>query len=45
MDKHDKRQIKQLREFKKWFMWYITATEEEKREYLKTRWESNNESH
>lgn len=45
MDKHDEKQIEQLKEFRKWFMWFRSLTKEERKEYFKTRWRNNNESH
>lgn len=38
MDKHDKKEIEKLKSFKEWYLWFLSASEEEKKEYLKNRW-------
>lgn len=38
IDKHDKKEIEKLKSFKKWYLWFLSASEEEKKEYLKNRW-------
>lgn len=38
MDKQDKKEIEKLKSFKEWYLWFLSASEEEKKEYLKNRW-------
>lgn len=43
MNKHDEQEIENLKNFKKWYLWFLSASEEEKREYLKNRWKNARE--
>lgn len=45
MNRHDAREIEKLKEFEKWVIWFRSLTKEEKKEYYRTRWGNNNESH
>ena len=38
MNKHDKKEIEKLKEFKKWIFWYRTLTKEEKERLKYSRW-------
>lgn len=38
IDTHDKKEIEKLKSFKKWYLWFLSSSEEEKKEYLKNRW-------
>lgn len=38
MDKQDEKEIEKLKSFKEWYLWFLSASEEEKKEYLKNRW-------
>jgi len=40
MDEHDKKEIEKLKSFKKWYLWFLSASEEEKKEYLRNRWKT-----
>lgn len=40
-NKHDEEQIKKLKEFEKWIIWYRSLSKEEKREYHKNRRKDN----
>ena len=43
MNKHNKKEIEKLKSFKKWYLWFLSASEEEKKEYLKNRWKTKEE--
>lgn len=39
---HDKKEIENLKEFKEWYIWYCSLSNEEKQEYLNNRWKERN---
>lgn len=43
MNEQDKKEIEKLKSFKKWYLWFLSASEEEKKEYLKNRWKTKEE--
>ena len=38
MDNHDKKEMEKLKSFKEWYLWFLSASEEEKKEYFRNRW-------